>query len=352
MKNVKAGHKHPIVCLDAGHYGKYNRSAAVPAYYESDMTWKLHLLQKVELEKYGIEVRLTRASQDKDLALVSRGKASEGCDLFISDHSNATGSGVSETTDRVVVIVQLDGKGDELGEALAKEITDVMQTQQPYRVYTKEGSRGEYYGVLRGAAAVGTVGMILEHSFHTCTRSTKWLMDEKNLQRLAEREAAVIAAWFDVKKIEEPKPVELYRVQVGAYSKQAYAQERLREVKAAGFSDAFITLLDGLYKVQIGAFRKYEYAKAQLAAAEKAGFQAFITTKTGKAVAAVQVSGTIKVGSTVRVKQGAKTFTGNSLASFVYTRDHKVQSISGERVVITYGGVVVAAVNKKDLLLK
>ena len=34
------------ICIDAGHYGKYNRSPVVPEYYESDMVWKLHLMQK------------------------------------------------------------------------------------------------------------------------------------------------------------------------------------------------------------------------------------------------------------------------------------------------------------------
>ena len=38
------------VCLDAGHYCKYNRSPAVSSYYESDMTWKLHNYLKKELE--------------------------------------------------------------------------------------------------------------------------------------------------------------------------------------------------------------------------------------------------------------------------------------------------------------
>lgn len=41
------------ICLDAGHYGQYNRSPAIPEYYESEMNWKLHLLLKKELEKYG-----------------------------------------------------------------------------------------------------------------------------------------------------------------------------------------------------------------------------------------------------------------------------------------------------------
>ena len=48
------------VCLDAGHYGKYNRSPAVSSYYESDMTWKLHNYLKKELESFGIVVVTTR----------------------------------------------------------------------------------------------------------------------------------------------------------------------------------------------------------------------------------------------------------------------------------------------------
>lgn len=59
----------------------------------------------------------------------------------------------------------------------------------------------------------------------------------------------------------------------------------------------------------------------------------------------------IKVGSTVKVKSGAKTYTGGNLATFVYNRNHKVKQISGDRVVITYSGFVIAAVNIKDLIL-
>ena len=61
--------------------------------------------------------------------------------------------------------------------------------------------------------------------------------------------------------------------------------------------------------------------------------------------------GTIKAGSVVRVKQGAKTYTGGGLASFVYERDHVVSELNGDRAVITYGGVTVAAVRVSDLTL-
>lgn len=60
---------------------------------------------------------------------------------------------------------------------------------------------------------------------------------------------------------------------------------------------------------------------------------------------------TITVNSKVRLNRGAKTYNGGSLASFVYDRDHIVSQLSGDRAVITYNGVVVAAVNVNDLTL-
>jgi hypothetical protein len=59
----------------------------------------------------------------------------------------------------------------------------------------------------------------------------------------------------------------------------------------------------------------------------------------------------IKVGSTVKVNKGAKTYDGKSLASFVYSRKHKVKELSGNRAVITYLGIVVCAIDVKNLTL-
>ena len=59
----------------------------------------------------------------------------------------------------------------------------------------------------------------------------------------------------------------------------------------------------------------------------------------------------IKKGDTVKVKQGAKTYEGKKLASFVYKRKHKVKEVSSDRAVITYAGVTVAAVHTADLTI-
>lgn len=182
------------ICLDAGHYGKYNPSPVVAGYYESDMVWKLHLLKKKYLEAYGIQVITTRKNQATDRQLYDRGVAAKGCNLFISDHSNAC---ATEDVDRVEAIVTLNGKATALGSQLASVVKRTMGVNDNSRIYTKANSSGtDWYGVLRGAAAVGVGGIILEHSFHTNKAVATWLMNDKNLDKLAKAEADCIAAYY------------------------------------------------------------------------------------------------------------------------------------------------------------
>ncbi len=205
------------ICLDAGHWGKYNRSPAVPAYYESDMVWKLHLLQKKFLEEYeGVTVITTRTDQGTDKALYDRGMTSKGCDLFLSDHSNAVGSGVNDSVDYVAVYHLVDDNTTEIDDIskliagqLAPVIAGVMGTTQGFRLVTRKSGNDRngdgqlndnYYGVLHGARMAGTPGLILEHSFHTNTRMTNWLLDDGNLIMLAQAEADAIAAYYGLVK--------------------------------------------------------------------------------------------------------------------------------------------------------
>lgn len=186
------------ICLDAGHVGsKYNQSPVVKTYYESAMVWALHLKLKAQLEARGFQVVTTRASIDTDLGVYERGTASKGCDVFISLHSNACGT---ESVDYPVVYRAYDNKNnvDTLALKLAKKVGELMGTAQAGRTATrKNSSGGEYYGVLRGARAVGTpYYMLIEHSFHTNTKATKWLSVDANLDKLAVAEADILAEFF------------------------------------------------------------------------------------------------------------------------------------------------------------
>lgn len=207
------------ICIDAGHYGKYNRSPVLSTYYESDMVWKLHLMLKEELEKLGHQVITTRENQVNDLSLYNRGYKSKGCDLFLSLHSNACNT---ESVDRVVIIANLeDNKYDfdeisrELGDLLGKTIKEVMGVSE-YRVITKKSSNDrdgngifddEYYGVIHGAKAARTPGILLEHGFHTNLYCTKFLSDNNNLRKLAIAEAQCINNYFSKNEDKEETKV-------------------------------------------------------------------------------------------------------------------------------------------------
>ena len=139
------------ICLDPGHYGKYN-SGIIKGYYESEMNLKLAYKLKEKLEKYGAEVFLTRTGTE-DLSLYSRGQVAvkNDCDVFFSIHSNAR-SGY-ETYRGVVVyysIFQPEHKGlmEELGRAAAGAMGSIFQC-----AVTRKGNNGnwDYNTVIKSA---------------------------------------------------------------------------------------------------------------------------------------------------------------------------------------------------------
>ena len=197
----------PRILLDPGHYGDYNRSPAVPSYHEAHMAWALCFKLKAELEAYGCFVATTRTDPRKDLAVYERGKMAKGFDMFVSLHSNAVGKGVNNAVDHPVVIYLMSDNADGIAfaEAISAMIAEVMDTRELGRTATRAlvGSV-EYYGVLRGAKAVGCPhAYIFEHSFHTATAPALWLLDDGNLDILAKREAAIIAEFFGIKSKED-----------------------------------------------------------------------------------------------------------------------------------------------------
>ena len=211
MKNVHPSHSHPIVVLDAGHYGpNYNKGAA-PGYYESARMWELGQIQADLMRRIGIEVIQTRPNRDKDLELTQRGRMAKGADIMESLHSNACSD---PTVDRPVGIYIVDddcGPIDEQSKAfanlMATAVRNCMDTNGHAQIYSRksdkdrdgDGKRNDdYYGVLYGAHQVGVPAIIMEHSFHTNPRMAEWLMSDANLQKLALAKTAAYARWFDI----------------------------------------------------------------------------------------------------------------------------------------------------------
>ncbi len=255
-------HSKPVVCLDAGHYGKYNRSPVVPEYYESDMVWKLHILLKQQLEQRGIAVTTTRSGKDKDLALVERGKRSKGADLFLSLHSNAASTAKPDWVVGICSVEDatsdVDDRSRQIATALSAAVANTMGVN--YQITCREsasdrdgdGRKDDYYGVLRGAYSVGTPGVILEHGFHTHQTTARWLLEQDNLERLARTEAEVIAQWLGAK----PQEFTLPQLCRGAKNNTVGALQILLNGYGASLS------VDGIFGAATdGAVRRYQKSK-------------------------------------------------------------------------------------------
>lgn len=157
-----------------------------------------------------------------------------------------------------------------------------------------------------------------EFGFHDNVQEAQWLID--NMEAIAEETCKAVCEFFNIVYVAPDKTVTLPSAPV-------------EEAPA----------VSQLWRVQVGAFAKKKNAEDLLQKLKEAGFEGVLVSQAAQE--------TIAVGSKVRVKNGAKTYTGGDLAPFVYARDHIVRTLAGKRAVITYGGVVVAAVNVDDLTL-
>ena len=187
------------IMLDAGHKSKYNQSPVCKDYYEGDMTFKLQGYLKAELESYGIKVGVTKTSASTDIPVYDRGAKAKGYDMFISLHSNACDT---ESVDYPVVIRGYNqASTDALALKLAKDIESKIGTRQAGKTWTRTHNGGEYYGVLRGAAAMGVkYRFIIEFGYHTNTKTVKWLSNNANLKQIAKSQAEIIAKHFNLVK--------------------------------------------------------------------------------------------------------------------------------------------------------
>jgi len=337
--------------IDPGHApGCPNRGPT--GYYEYAGMWKLSNFLKEALTRCGIQASLTR-EESEDPSLSARGQKARGDDIFISEHSNAWNG----TTRGCEVYYSVRRPSDKVhAQALAAAASRVMNN--PNRgAKTRESTttKGlDYYGVIRSAEAVGCPHIFLcESGFHDHPVDEAWLKQDSNLKKLAEAQAEVLCEILGVKYVPEDSTKEeevLYRVQVGAFKVYQNAVALRDKLAKDGYS-TYMVQAGGLYKVQTGAFKNKSNAENLAKELKSKGYDVYITTKAGTPVTSAPKQGTtIRVGDKVRVKEGAKTYDGKSLASFVYKTVYGVLQVNGDRVVIGLGSAVTAAVKMSDLI--
>jgi N-acetylmuramoyl-L-alanine amidase len=220
------------ICIDPGHGGADPGAIGPTGLKEKDVNLAVGL-KLAELLKPIAEVKLTRT---KDIAVSLKDRAaisnSFGCDYFISVHTNSF-------TDRKVGGVETwayakSGQGEKLAKAVQPELVKATG-------FANRGVKfNTAFAVLRDTKAPA---ILTETGFISNPAEEKLLRDTAFQGKVARAIAQGVANRIG-KKLPTPKPApagKLYRVQVGAYSIRANAEQQLAKAKKAGFTDAFIT---------------------------------------------------------------------------------------------------------------
>ena len=317
-------------------------------YKEADLTREVVNLLAAKLKDYAsvtIYDQSRNAYTDYKNGVLNSKAHFEDFDFVLEIHFNAFQADKGDGKTKGVEIFAKSGS--EIEGNIVKNIAALG--------FTNRGVKSNSFAVINTARSKGARAALLEVCFIDDADDMKLFLAKKNdiVNAIAKGFGFAVSAEKPKEQTTQAKsetPVTgetgtLYRVQLGAFSLKKNATSKCIAVKAAGF-DAFLVQVGALWKVQVGAFAEKKNADAMVKKLQAAGFTAIVVKSTGNPGAE-----TLSHGSTVRVKNGAKTYEGTSLAPFVYSRDHVVKSIVGDRVVITYNDIVVCAVHRDNLII-
>ena len=297
------------VYIGVGHGGS-DPGAVAYGRKEKDLALDIALACKNELVRNGVFVKISR---ETDSSVWLEDRIAE-CNKYNPDaavdiHLNAGGGDGAE-----VFHSKADKSDDALAQNILNEIVAIGQNSRGLKTNLLDNSR-DYFGFIR---QIKCKSALVECAF--MDNAT----DVQIVDTLAERKAMGVAIAKGILKtlgVAYKKPAttttNTKKKSIDEIAKEVLngkwgnGEDRKKKLKAAG----------------------YDYNKVQAKVNE-------LVTKS-----------TIKIGSTVRLNKGAKTYDGKKLSSFVYGRKHKVKELKGDRAVITYLGITVCAINVKNLTL-
>lgn len=246
------------ICIDPGHYAGKNAVEGEQSYgyAEGDFTLLLSLeLCDILSKKYGIATCLTRDSgsitlsgytdeslDSAHIALRGSYAAKMGCDLFMSVHTNSNqddangvptyeqpisinkpmviANALALSSDEVLSLCNAVGENlaetnFEFGTSAYREFIPASKetvrewtvdyndsTEEQGTVVYRYGSKGEFYGVLRGAQNAGVPGIIVEHGYHSVPQMREAAMTGNLKSQWARDDADGIAAGYGFQEIE------------------------------------------------------------------------------------------------------------------------------------------------------
>ena len=153
----KVGAKYKV-CIDPGHGAGCANGSPDGSYKEHEFALDVGLRLKAVLERHGVDVVMTR-TDGTDAALGQRAAISNraGCDLFLSLHTNAYGTGWTSPEGWEAYVMAKGATAEKLAEAIRAEAIPALGCKD-------RGVKSANYTVL---ADTDAPAVLVEHGFHT-----------------------------------------------------------------------------------------------------------------------------------------------------------------------------------------
>lgn len=206
-----------VIALDPGHGGYDPGSTTYSGISEATLTLKIANYCKQELETYmNVRVVMTRTGDTaSELDERVTYAVSQGADVLVSIHLNAlngAGRGAEVYYPNSNYRPDLGAEGQNLAQQIQNQLVSLGIPDRGIKIRNiddgddpaydyPDGSRGDYYGIIRHAKKQGIAAVIVEHCFgDNATDYNNYLSSEDKLQRLGVADATGIANAYGLKK--------------------------------------------------------------------------------------------------------------------------------------------------------
>ena len=182
---------------------------------------------KAALERCGFEVKKAPKGQAMRTSIAESN--AWGADLHIPIHTNAGGG-----QGTVVFVYNKNTTNMKFAEPIYREVQAVTPGGIDYGIQENPG--------LAELNSTNAVAVYVEADFHDNERIAKWLVENPKTvgEAICKGVCKAYGVEYKPQTFEPIKQEVFYRVQVGAYNSKALAEELLKAVKKAGFTNAFI----------------------------------------------------------------------------------------------------------------
>ncbi|BDG45993.1 N-acetylmuramoyl-L-alanine amidase [Parageobacillus sp. KH3-4] len=248
------------IFIDPGHGGT-DPGAVGNRLQEKNVTLQIATrIRDILLAEYdNVSIRMSRTG-DQTVSLTERTTAANawGADFYLSVHINSGGGTGYED----YVYPGVGAPTTIYQKNIHEEIIKLVD-------FSDRGMKQANFHVLRETSMPA---VLTENGFIDHADDAAKLKSSSFIENIARGHVNGIVRSFGLSR---KSAGTLYKVQIGAFSVKANADNLAAEAKAKGF-DAYVSYKDGLYKVQIGAFANLENAEQLAEKAKAAGFEAII----------------------------------------------------------------------------